>query len=154
MSKPRHVAGLFATALGVAALTACGTVRAPVHALVDTAPTPATAPAHPASMRATSVKVDEVHVVGGDVPNASEVAETMVPQFRECQMRWAPSARGDIAVSAKVGPGGEVRMATPTSDDLSGMLVSCVGSQVSRGQFATPSGDDPVVVIHLHFVSL
>jgi hypothetical protein len=78
----------------------------------------------------------------------------MVPQFNECQLRWAPRAEGEVQVSAKVGPGGEVRVATPSSDDLSGMLVSCVGSEVARGQFATPSGDDPVVVIRLRFVAL
>jgi hypothetical protein len=111
---------------------------------------------------AVSVQLAQVEVVGGDVPDATSVAATMVPQFRACQMRWAPRARGEVQVSAKVGPSGEVRMATPSvsaaepdaTDELPGMLVSCIGSEVARGQFATPSGNDPVVVIHLYFAAL
>src|SRR5262245_29670275 len=96
----RGTIALFAIALG-----GCYATSAPQSMAADFFP------ADDAAMRtrleapraAASVQLAEVEVTGGDVPNANVVAQTMVPQFRACQMRWAPRARGAMRVSAKVG---------------------------------------------------
>jgi hypothetical protein len=123
----------------------------PPPALRPIIPIDANAPVDTADTR---LQLGEVEVVGGDVPDAAAVAATMVPRFRDCQLRWAPDQDGEVRVSAKVGPSGEVRMATPESHEFGGMLVACVAGEVAGAQFATPSGQEPVVVIHVRFTTL
>jgi hypothetical protein len=106
------------------------------------------------SHAASAIEVRQVEVIGGDVPNAAAVAENMVPRFRACSVRWGNADEGEVRVSAKVGPSGEVRMATPTSDEVSGMVVTCIAGEVAGAQFPAPTGAEPTVVIHVMLAAL
>ncbi|HVY46416.1 MAG TPA: energy transducer TonB, partial [Minicystis sp.] len=100
----------------------------------------------------TRDELGRVTVVGGSVDDANQVAASMLPSFRRCKLRWSPKSTGEVQVAAKIGPVGEVRIATPEGGDpLPPMLVACVRAKVASAKFAPPTGSDPTVVIPIRF---
>jgi hypothetical protein len=98
--------------------------------------------------------VGQVTVVGGSVDDAPEVAQSMVQSFHRCKLRWSPKSTGEVQVAAKIGPVGEVRIATPEAGDpMPAMLVACVRAEVASAKFAAPTGSDPTVVIPIKFAA-
>ena len=106
--------------------------------------------------RASRVKdeVGQVKVTGGSVDDAPEVARAMAPSFHRCKLKWSPKSTGEVQVAAKIGPVGEVRIATPEANDpMPPMLVACVRAKVAAAKFAAPTGADPTVFIPIKFAA-
>ena len=100
----------------------------------------------------TRDELGNVTVSGGAVDDANQVAASMMPSFRRCKLKWSPKSSGEVHVAAKIGPVGEVRMATPeAADPMPPMLVACVRAKVASAKFAAPTGNDPTVVIPIRF---
>jgi hypothetical protein len=94
------------------------------------------------------VSVGPVQVAGGDVEDASEVANSLTQDLRRCPGQGQPSTRSELTVSAKIGPQGEVRFAKPEGGfELRREVVRCITGHVASAQFAPPRGQDPTVII-------
>lgn len=94
------------------------------------------------------VYVGPVQVAGGDVEDASEVANSLTEDLRRCPGQGHPRTRSELTVSAKIGPQGEVRFAKPEGGfELPGEVVRCITGHVASAQFAPPRGQDPTVII-------
>lgn len=103
-------------------------------------------PADPASNG--NLEVGAVHVEGGDVADATEVATGLADDLRECPGKGAPQTRTELTVSAKIGPQGEVRFAKPEGGiELPGAVLRCITGHVASAQFAPPRGQSPTVII-------
>jgi hypothetical protein len=107
---------------------------------------------HAFAASSSSDQLGRVVVEGGQVDDASQVAEAMLPSFHRCKMRWSPNTSGEVQVKAKIGPVGEVRIAKPEGDALPPMLIACITANVAGAKFAAPTGNDPTVVIPIRFV--
>lgn len=95
-------------------------------------------------------------VSGGSVSNAARVVAGMRAGFRACYQRGLnenPDAQGNIRLTIRVGPGGEVTgvTATPTGS-LPASVVSCVQSRAKAAQFDAPEGGSAAIVVPVTFV--
>lgn len=94
-------------------------------------------------------------VSGGNVANARAVVAGMAAGFRRCYNKGLaedPNMKGDVRVTAKIGPKGEVLSATPAgAKGLSPAVVDCVAQRVSSAQFDPPDGGGAVIVIPVSF---
>ncbi len=98
--------------------------------------------------------VGQVTVSGGAVDDAPQVAQSMVQSFHRCKLKWSPKSTGEVQVAAKIGPVGEVRIATPeAADPMPPMLVAWVRATVASAKFAAPTGNDPTVFIPIRFAA-
>jgi hypothetical protein len=95
-------------------------------------------------------------VSGGTVSNASRVVAGMRAGFRACYQRGLaenPDAQGNIRLTIRVGPGGEVLgVSAAASGNLPGSVVSCVQARASAAAFAPPEGGSAVVQVPVTFV--
>jgi hypothetical protein len=103
-----------------------------------------------------SASVGGAAVSGGTVSNAARVVAGMRAGFRACYNRGLqenPDAQGNIRLTIRVGPGGEVQGVTAApSGNLPASVVACVQSRASAAQFAPPEGGSAVVVVPVTFV--
>ena len=71
--------------------------------------------------------------------------------FRACYNRGLqenPDAQGNIRLTIRVGPGGEVSgVSAAPSGNLPASVVSCVQARASAAQFAPPEGGSAVIVV-------
>lgn len=95
-------------------------------------------------------------VSGGSVSNAARVVAGMRAGFRACYQRGLnenPDAQGNIRLTIKVGPGGEVTGVTATpSGNLPPSVVACVQSRARAAQFDAPEGGSAAIVVPVTFV--
>lgn len=95
-------------------------------------------------------------VSGGTVSNAARVVAGMRAGFRACYQRGLnenPDAQGNIRLTIRVGPGGEVTNVTATpSGALPASVVSCVQSRAKAAQFDAPEGGSAAIVVPVTFV--
>jgi outer membrane biosynthesis protein TonB len=95
-------------------------------------------------------------VAGGSISNAAKVVAAMRAAFRACYQKGLdqnPDAQGNIKMSIKVGPGGEVTNVSATpSGNLPPMVVDCVTARARRAQFDPPEGGSAVVQVPVTFV--
>jgi len=95
-------------------------------------------------------------VSGGTISDASRVVAGMRAGFRACYQRGLnenPDAQGNIRLTIRVGPGGEVQgVNAAPSGSLPASVVSCVQARASAAQFSPPEGGSAVVVVPVTFV--
>jgi hypothetical protein len=95
-------------------------------------------------------------VSGGTISDASRVVAGMRAGFRACYQRGLnenPDAQGNIRLTIRVGPGGEVQSVNAApSGSLPGSVVACVQARASAAQFTPPEGGSAVVVVPVTFV--
>jgi hypothetical protein len=96
------------------------------------------------------------NVSGGTVSNAARVVAGMRAGFRNCYNRALaqnPDVEGRIALSIRVGPGGEVQGVTAApSGNLPDSVVSCVKARAQAAQFDPPQGGLAVIQVPVTFV--
>ena len=96
------------------------------------------------------------NVSGGQVSNAARVVAGMRAGFRNCYNRALaqnPDVEGRIALSIRVGPGGEVQGVTAApSGNLPDSVVSCVKARAQAAQFDPPQGGLAVIQVPVTFV--
>jgi hypothetical protein len=93
---------------------------------------------------------------GAIVPNAASVVAGLKGGFRRCYERGLaenPDQEGRIALSLKVGPGGEVQsvVATPQGN-LSSTVVACIRGRAQAAQFEPPQGGLAIVQVPVSLV--
>jgi len=94
-------------------------------------------------------------VSGGTVGNASRVVAGMRAGFRACYQRALaenPDAAGNITLTIRVGPGGEVTGVSGSSGTLPASVVSCVKARAQAAQFDAPEGGSAVISVPVTFV--
>lgn len=95
-------------------------------------------------------------VSGGAVSNAAAVVARMRAGFRACYQRGLsenPDAQGQIRLTIRVGPGGEVQSVNAVpSGSLSGGVVDCVKARASAARFDAPEGGAAAIVVPVTFV--
>jgi hypothetical protein len=96
-------------------------------------------------------------VSGGAVSDAASVVARMRAGFRACYERGLaqnPDAQGNIRLTIRVGPGGEVTgVSSAPSGSLPPSVVSCVETRARAAQFSAPEGGaSAVVVVPVTFV--
>lgn len=95
-------------------------------------------------------------VSGGTISDASRVVARMRAGFRACYQKGLaqnPDAQGNIRLTIRVGPGGEVTGVTATpSGNLPPAVVSCVEARARSAQFSPPEGGSAAVVVPVTFV--
>jgi TonB family protein len=95
-------------------------------------------------------------VAGGSISNAAKVVAAMRAAFRQCYQKGLdqnPDAQGNIRLSIKVGPGGEVTNVSATpSGNLPPGVTDCVTARARRAQFDPPEGGSAVVQVPVTFV--
>ncbi len=103
-----------------------------------------------------NANVGGASVSGGSVSNAARVVAGMRAGFRACYMRGLnenPDAQGNIRLSIKVGPGGEVTGVTATpSGSLPASVVACVQARARAAQFDAPEGGSAAIMVPVTFV--
>jgi hypothetical protein len=96
------------------------------------------------------------NVSGGTVSNAARVVAGMRAGFRNCYNRALaqnPDVEGRIALSIRVGPGGEVQgVSAAPSGNLPDSVVSCVKARAQAAQFDPPQGGLAVIQVPVTFV--
>lgn len=103
-----------------------------------------------------NASVGGASVSGGAVSNAAAVVARMRAGFRACYQRGLaenPDAQGQIRLTIRVGPGGEVAgvNAVP-SGTLPGSVVDCVKSRASAARFDAPEGGAAAILVPVTFV--
>lgn len=76
------------------------------------------------------------------VSNVHSVVAGMTPGFRRCYARGLtvdPLMRGQVTLTATLGPNGEVMTAVPKNSTVSPSVTSCVVARISAAQFAPPT---------------
>jgi hypothetical protein len=95
-------------------------------------------------------------VSGGTVSDASRVVARMRAGFRNCYQKGLaqnPDAQGNIRLTIRVGPGGEVSgVSSAPSGNLPPAVVSCVEGRARAAQFSPPEGGAAVIVVPVTFV--
>jgi hypothetical protein len=95
-------------------------------------------------------------VKGAPIPNAGAVIASLRAGFRRCYERAlaeSPDTEGRIALSLKVGPGGEVQSVTATPQgNLSSQVVGCIRARAQSAQFDPPQGGLAVVQVPVSLV--
>lgn len=103
-----------------------------------------------------NASVGGASVSGGSVSNAARVVAGMRAAFRACYQRGLnenPDAQGNIRLTIRVGPGGEVTNVTATpSGNLPPSVVSCVQARAKAAQFDAPEGGSAAIVVPVTFV--
>ena len=103
-----------------------------------------------------NANVGGASVSGGNVSNAARVVAGMRAGFRACYMRGLnenPDSQGNIRLSIRVGPGGEVTSVTATpSGTLPASVVSCVQARAKAAQFDPPEGGSAAITVPVTFV--
>jgi hypothetical protein len=103
-----------------------------------------------------SVNAPPPETRGALVPNAASVIAGLKGGIRRCYERALaenPDQEGRIALSLKVGPGGEVQSVTATPQgNLSSSVVSCVRAKAQAAQFDPPQGGLAIVQVPVSLV--
>jgi outer membrane biosynthesis protein TonB len=103
-----------------------------------------------------SANVGGAAVSGGSVSNAARVVAGMRAGFRACYQRGLnenPDSAGNIKLTIKVGPGGEVQgVSASPSGSLPASVVSCVQARAQAAQFDPPEGGTAVINVPVTFV--
>lgn len=103
-----------------------------------------------------SAAVGGANVSGGQVSNAARVVAGMRAGFRNCYNRALaqnPDVEGKIALSIRVGPGGEVTGVTASaSGNLPDSVTGCVKARAQAAQFDPPQGGGAVIQVPVTFV--
>lgn len=102
-----------------------------------------------------SAAVGGAAVTGGGVSNASRVVAGMRAGFRACYNRGlatTPNAQGNVRLTLRVGPGGEVQSVTAAATGtLPSSVVACVRSRASAAQFAPPTAGTATITVPVTF---
>lgn len=102
-----------------------------------------------------NVGVGGAAVSGGSVSNAGAVVASMAAGFRRCYQKGLaedPNMKGQVRITAKIGPNGEVLGASAGGGGgLSGTVTGCVAGVVSSRTFAPPDGGGATIVIPVSF---
>ncbi|MFO0556154.1 MAG: AgmX/PglI C-terminal domain-containing protein [Polyangiaceae bacterium] len=93
----------------------------------------------------------QARVVGQSLPGAAAVVAGLSAGFRSCYDRGlqdSPEMRGSVRFAIKVGPTGEVLRASASGGSgLSGTVIGCLASRLTRAQFAPPPNGETTLVI-------
>jgi hypothetical protein len=102
-----------------------------------------------------SASVAPPSLAGGAVSNANSVVAGMRAGFRACYQRELqsnPDAQGQIQLTIRVGPGGEVQGVSAAPSGNLGSAVACVRARAAAAQFSPPEGGSAVIRVPVTFV--
>lgn len=100
------------------------------------------------------ITIDTAALRGVLWANGSQALTTAQAGLQRCYevgLREDPRLRGNIRVTARIGPKGAVMSSQESHEGLSPMLVACVVEVIARTPFAAPEGGSATVVVPVAF---
>ena len=129
--------------VGVSGRTGLSVLAAPPGG-TTTSLSAANAPKGNASLGSTTV-------AGGTLPNAARTVARMRGAFRACYNQGLavnPDMAGTVTVTARIGPNGEVVMATASAGGtMSRAVADCIAARVRGAQFDPPEGGSGATIV-------